>query len=137
MSCWPAAGTSPPRPPGCSAPRPARSCPTRAPRSCSRRWRGGHELAGRLLRAAPADLGRWWLAAACCLAGFGFGALQDFANWLIYSGDHSWRQYLTYNSTSFAWNVAHAIGNVLFCLLFGPALVNALRRFRIRFEVKW
>jgi energy-coupling factor transport system substrate-specific component len=100
-------------------------------------WGGAGLLGAALAHVGSRDLGRWPLAAACFVAGFGFGALQDFSNWLIYSGDHTWRQYLTYNSTSFAWNMAHAIGNVLFCLLFGPALVAALRRFRIRFEVTW
>ena len=100
-------------------------------------WGGAGLLGAALAHVAGRDLGRKPLAAACFVAGFAFGALQDFSNWLIYSGEHTWRQFLTYNSTSFAWNMAHAIGNVLFCLLFGPALVGALRRFRIRFEVKW
>jgi energy-coupling factor transport system substrate-specific component len=100
-------------------------------------WGGTGLLGAGLAKLAGRDLGRWPLAAVCFVAGFAFGALQDFANWLIYSGDHSWSEYVTYNTTSFAWNLAHAVGNVAFCLLFGPALVRALRRFRTRFDVTW
>ena len=35
------------------------------------------------------------------------------------------------------FDVAHALGNAVFCLAFGPALVRALRRYRTRFEVTW
>ena len=31
---------------------------------------------------------------------------------------------------SLPFNLAHAVGNVVFCLAFGPALVRALRRYR-------
>ena len=47
------------------------------------------------------------------------------------------RQALVLFATSLPFDVAHAIGSVLFCLAFGPALVRALRRFRTRFEVTW
>jgi energy-coupling factor transport system substrate-specific component len=39
--------------------------------------------------------------------------------------------------TSLPFNLAHAIGNVVFCLAFGPALLRALQRFRTRMEVTW
>ena len=34
-------------------------------------------------------------------------------------------------------NVAHAVGNVVFFLAFGPALVRVLLRYRARLEVRW
>ena len=37
-------------------------------------------------------------------------------------------------ATALPFNIAHAVGNVVFCLAFGPALVRALRRFRARFD---
>jgi hypothetical protein len=40
-------------------------------------------------------------------------------------------------ATSFPFDVAHAAGNVVFCLAFGPALVRALERFRTRMDVTW
>ena len=45
--------------------------------------------------------------------------------------------YLAVSATSLPYNLAHAIGNVGFCLLIGPAFVRALRRYRRRFEVRW
>jgi prenyltransferase beta subunit len=100
-------------------------------------WGGCGVLGALVARLGGRQLGRWPLGAVCFAAGLGFGAILDFSNWLIYSGGHTWRQYLTYNTTSFTWNMAHAIGNLVFCLAFGPALVRALRRFRTRFEVTW
>src|SRR5438874_2344945 len=34
-------------------------------------------------------------------------------------------------------DIAHAVGNVVFALLLGPAFVRALARYRRRFEVRW
>ena len=39
--------------------------------------------------------------------------------------------------TSLPYNVAHAVGNVVFCLLIGPAFLRALARYRRRLEVRW
>src|SRR3954454_17787815 len=33
--------------------------------------------------------------------------------------------------------MAHAVGNFIFCLAFGPALIHALARYRTRFEIAW
>ena len=57
--------------------------------------------------------------------------------WVMYSGDHSLDKLWFYVTTSFAFDVAHAVGSAAFCLAFGPALVRALRRYRTRFEVTW
>ena len=45
--------------------------------------------------------------------------------------------YLAVSATSLPYNLAHAVGNFLFCLLIGPAFVRALRRYRSRLEVRW
>jgi hypothetical protein len=39
--------------------------------------------------------------------------------------------------TSLPYNLAHAVGNVVFCLLIGPAFLRALARYRRRLEVSW
>jgi prenyltransferase beta subunit len=39
--------------------------------------------------------------------------------------------------SSLPYNLAHAIGNVVFCLLIGPAFIRALARYRRRLEVRW
>jgi prenyltransferase beta subunit len=93
---------------------------------------------GALLGAASARrLGRIPLAVACGAAGLLFGAILDFSTWVTFSGSHTLRGYLAFSATSLSFNVAHAVGNVVFCLAFGPAFVRALLRFRARFEVRW
>src|SRR4029450_3766987 len=44
---------------------------------------------------------------------------------------------LAFPATSLPYTLAHAIGNVVFCLLIGPLFVRSLRRYRRRFEVSW
>jgi energy-coupling factor transport system substrate-specific component len=41
------------------------------------------------------------------------------------------------SGTSLTFNIAHAVGNVVFALLLGPAFIRALARYRRRFEVTW
>ncbi len=83
------------------------------------------------------ELGRVPLAVACAVAGFGYGAVMNVSMWVTYSGDHSLDKLWFYFATSFPFDVAHALGNAVFCLAFGPALVRALRRYRTRFDVTW
>ena len=94
---------------------------------------GGAAL-GRLLRGR--DPGRLLLALACAVAGFAFGAVMDAYQWTL-TAEHDLASYVAVAGTSLAFNVAHAVGNVGFALLMGPAFVRALRRYRRRFEVTW
>ncbi len=90
-----------------------------------------------LARMTGRRIGRVPLAIACALAGLAFGALMDFSDWTLYSGDHSWRWFAARSGTSLPFNLAHATGNLLFALAFGPALVRSLERFRRRLDVRW
>jgi energy-coupling factor transport system substrate-specific component len=99
---------------------------------------GGVGVGGAMLaRVAGRNLGRGALAAACALAGAAYGVVMNVHLWVTYSGDHSLAKLWTFFVTSFPFDLAHIIGNVLFCLVFGPALVRALARYRSRFEVSW
>ena len=99
---------------------------------------GGVGVAGALLaRVFGRELGRVGLAAACALAGAAYGVVMNLHLWVTFSGDHSLAQLGAYFATSLPFDLAHVAGNVGFCLLFGPALVRALGRFRQRFEVTW
>jgi len=82
-------------------------------------------------------LGRVPLAIACGIAGLLFGAIMDLSTWTTLSGSHTLAAYVTIAGVSLPFNVAHAAGNVAFCLLFGPALVAALRRSARRSHVVW
>jgi len=94
-------------------------------------------LGAGLGRATGRSMRRVPLALACGGAGLAFGAIMDASVWVTYGGQPTAGQYLAISATSLPFNLAHAIGNVVFCLAFGPALVRALLRFRARMEVRW
>ena len=99
---------------------------------------GGVGVAGALLaRAFGRELGRAGLAIACGAAGAGYGVVMNLHLWVTYSGDHSLAKLGAYFVTSLPFDIAHVVGNVVFCLVFGPALVRALTRYRQRFEITW
>ncbi len=76
------------------------------------------------------------LAAVCGLAGLAFGAWMDLYQ-LTLAAHQDLDTYLALSATSLPYNLAHAIGNVVFCLLIGPVFIRALRRYRRRMEVRW
>jgi energy-coupling factor transport system substrate-specific component len=81
-------------------------------------------------------LGRLALAVACALAGFLFGAWMDLFTLVAFT-DGSTDGYLAISAVSLPFNIAHAIGNFVICLVFGPAFVRMLVRFRLRLTVRW
>lgn len=99
---------------------------------------GGVGVAGGVLAWAVRgrELGRWTLAAVCGLAGLAFGAFMDAYQW-TFAAEQTLGSYLAISATSLPYNLAHALGNVVFCLLLGPAFVRAVSRYRRRFEVRW
>jgi energy-coupling factor transport system substrate-specific component len=90
-----------------------------------------------LRRLFGRDLGRYSLALACLLAGLMFGMIMDFSTWATYSGQHTFAQLVAECISSLPFNIAHAAGNFVFCLAFGPAFVRTLERFRTRLDVRW
>jgi prenyltransferase beta subunit len=94
----------------------------------------GGALLARLMRGR--EVSRLQLAAACALAGFAFGAWMDLYQ-LTLAARQDLDTYLAISASSLPYNVAHAVGNVVFCLLVGPAFIRALRRYRRRLEVSW
>ena len=88
-------------------------------------------------RLCGRSLGRGWLAAACLAAGFLYGAVMNLFLWVTYSGDHTMGKLLAYFATSMPFDLAHALGNAIFCLAFGPVLVRALMRYRDRLTIDW
>src|SRR6185436_6990286 len=82
-------------------------------------------------------LGRWPLALMCAAAGFVFGAWMDLFTLLSFAAERSAGSYLAVAGVSLPFNVAHALGNLVLCLAFGPGFVRMLARFRRRLEVRW
>ncbi len=99
---------------------------------------GGVGVAGALLAKTVGDRepSRVQLAIVCGLAGFAFGAFMDVYQWTL-AARQDLPSYLAIAGTSFPYNFAHAVGNVVFCLLIGPVFIRSLRRYRQRFEVRW
>ena len=82
------------------------------------------------------ELGRVPLALACGAAGLAFGAFMDVYIWTL-GAEQTPAAYVAVAGTSLSFNIAHMAGNFFFCLLIGPPLVRALRRYRRRLEVSW
>ncbi len=80
------------------------------------------------------NAGRLSLAAVCGLAGIAYGALLNFSLMATYGGELSWRHFATLQANAIPFDAAHAIGNVVFALIAGPAMIRMLVRFRERFE---
>jgi energy-coupling factor transport system substrate-specific component len=100
-------------------------------------WGGVGAGAALLARVARRrEPSRVWLAVACGFAGFAFGAWMDVYQWTLASRQDL-DSYLAVSASSLPYNLAHATGNVLFCLVIGPAFIRALRRYRARLEVRW
>jgi prenyltransferase beta subunit len=94
---------------------------------------GGAVLASVLHGREP---NRFVLAAVCGLAGLLFGAWMDVYQW-TFAARQDLDSYIAVAGISLPYNVAHAVGNVVFCLLIGPAFLRALARYRRRLKVRW
>jgi energy-coupling factor transport system substrate-specific component len=99
---------------------------------------GGVGIGGAVLaRVAGRRLGRLPLALACAIAGLAYGLVLDVSTWVNFTGAETSGSFGAVLVTAAPFDAAHAIGNFLFCLAFGPALVRAVARFRDRFQVRW
>src|SRR5688572_5115572 len=63
-------------------------------------WAGAGLLGAGLARVFGRELGRVSLAAACAVAGLGFGALMNLSLWVTFSGDHTLEKLGAYFVTS-------------------------------------
>jgi energy-coupling factor transport system substrate-specific component len=91
-------------------------------------------LLGAALALGMRNAGRFSLAAVCGFAGIAYGLLLNFSLMATYGGDLSIQRFLTLEARAIPFDAAHALGNVAFALLAGPAMVRMLSRFRARFE---
>jgi energy-coupling factor transport system substrate-specific component len=94
-------------------------------------------VAGALLaRVTRGHVGRLALACVSFVLGFAFTALQDVGDWVTYS-DHSLAQLGVYVGKGVGFDFVFAASSFGFAMLFGPALIRTLQRFRTRIQVTW
>jgi energy-coupling factor transport system substrate-specific component len=91
-------------------------------------------ILGATLALGGRNVGRLGLAAICGFAGIAYGALLNFSLMATYGGDLSLQRFGVLEVRAIPFDAAHAIGNVAFALIAGPAMVRMLIRFRERFE---
>ncbi len=91
-------------------------------------------LGGAALALGVRNAGRFTLAAFCGFAAVVYGALLNFSLMATYGGDLSLEHFLVLESRAVPFEAAHAIGNITFALVAGPAMIRMLVRFRERFE---
>jgi prenyltransferase beta subunit len=91
-------------------------------------------LLGAALALGARNVSRLTLAAVCGFAGIAYGVLLNFSLMATYGGELSLQRFLALEARAIPFDAAHAIGNVAFALLAGPAMVRMLVRFRERFE---
>jgi len=89
---------------------------------------------GSLLALGTRNASRFTLATLCGIAGIAYGLLLNFSLMATYGGDLSWQRFAALEARAVPFDAAHAIGNVAFALIAGPALVRMLVRFRQRFQ---
>jgi len=89
---------------------------------------------GAALSLRGREIDRYSLAAACAIAGLGYGALLNFSLMATYGGELSLQRFLALESRAIPFDVAHAVGNAALALIAGPAMLRMLFRFRSRFE---
>jgi energy-coupling factor transport system substrate-specific component len=91
-------------------------------------------ILGAALALGGRNAGRLTLAATCGAAGVLYGALLNFSLMATYGGDLSWERFIVLEGRAVPFDAAHAVGNIVFALIAGPAMVRMLIRFRERFE---
>ena len=94
-------------------------------------------LGAGLRRRRARPIPRLAMALICAAAGFAYGLVLNFYTFVTFTGQHSLAQFLVIEGAAFSFDLAHAVGNFVFFLAFGPALVRALQRFRLRMDVQW
>ena len=94
-------------------------------------------LGALLARATRHEVRRVPMALACAAAGLLFGVILDVSTWTVGSGGHTLEELIAISTLSLPFNIAHAVGNFVFFLAFGPALIRSVERCRARFAINW
>ena len=81
---------------------------------------------------------RWPFALFCAVLGMAFGTLMDLWLWFAFY-PHTWAALVTVLAAGVAFNIAHALGNLVLALVAGPELRRVLDRHgrTVHTEVVW
>ena len=81
---------------------------------------------------------RWPFALFCAVLGMAFGTLMDLWLWFAFY-PHTWAALVTVLAAGVAFNIAHALGNLVLALVAGPELRRVLDRHGrvVHTEVVW
>jgi len=98
-------------------------------------WGGCGVLAGALRLLLRR---RWPFALFCAVLGMAFGTVMDLWLWFAFY-PHTWAALVAVLGAGVAFNIAHALGNLVLALVAGPELRRVLDRHgrRTRTEVVW
>ena len=91
-------------------------------------------ILGAALALGTRNVGRFTLAAVCGFAGVAYGALLNFSLMAPMAANSRCGASSLFEGRAVPFEAAHAIGNIVFALIAGPAMVRMLVRFRERFE---
>lgn len=80
------------------------------------------------------------VALACLLAsalfagiwGFVFGWLQNLGFWIVYIQPLTFKSFLAAYAASFYFDLAHAVSNIILCILFFPSVIKVLEDYKMR-----
>jgi energy-coupling factor transport system substrate-specific component len=88
-------------------------------------------------RVTGGRLPRARTAALCAACGLLYGALTNLSVLTAAGGSPTAAQWVATEGAGLPFDIAHAGGNVVFFLAFGPAFVRVLQRYRARLAVRW
>jgi energy-coupling factor transport system substrate-specific component len=80
---------------------------------------------------------RWSTAFVCAACGMLYGLITNLSTLTAAGSTPTWAQWAATQSAGLPFDIAHAVGNVVFFLAFGPAFVRVLQRYRARMEVRF
>ncbi|MGE4428091.1 MAG: ECF transporter S component [Solirubrobacteraceae bacterium] len=72
--------------------------------------------------------GRWTIALVCGAAGLLFGLIMALSTWLTFTDGPAEDTLPLIIVSALPFDIAHAVGNLVFALAFGPAVIVAVRR---------
>ncbi|MCK9249717.1 MAG: ECF transporter S component [Solirubrobacteraceae bacterium] len=85
-------------------------------------------LGAGLAAATRGRAGRWAIALTCAAAGLLFGLIMTLSTWLTFTAGPAEDTLPLILLSALPFDIAHAVGNLVFALAFGPAVVVAVRR---------